>query len=91
MMIAMNAFHRLGRIGRPVVLCSLALGLLLFPGAIRAEEQTAAAIQPNIEALAPGEILTYDITWSNIVTAGTATTEIKEGTLPTGNRSSCSS
>lgn len=81
MMIAMNAFHRLGRIGRPVVLCSLALGLLLFPGAIRAEEQTVAPIQPNIEALAPGEILTYDITWSNIVTAGTATTEIKEGTL----------
>ncbi len=86
MMIAMNAFHRLGRMGRPVVLCSLALGLLLFPGAIRAEEQTVAPIQPNIEALAPGEILTYDITWSNIVTAGTATTEIKEGTLPDGKK-----
>ena len=81
MMIAMNAFHCLGRIGRPVVLCSLALGPLLFPGAIRAEEQTATPIQPKIEALEPGEILTYDITWSNIVTAGTATTEIKEGML----------
>jgi hypothetical protein len=76
----------LKRMRRPAILCSLALGLLLFPGAIRAEEQTATPIQPNIEALAPGETLTYDITWSNIVTAGTATTEIKEGTLPNGKR-----
>lgn len=86
MMIAMNTFHRLRHMWRPVVLCSLALGPLLFPGAIRAEEQTAAPIQPKIEALTPGEILTYNITWSNIVTAGTATTEIKEGTLPDGKQ-----
>lgn len=86
MMNATNAFHRLRRIWRPVILCSLAYGLLLFPGAIRAEEQTAASIPPKIEAFAPGEILTYDITWSNIVTAGTATTEIKEGTLPDGKQ-----
>jgi hypothetical protein len=86
MMNSTNAFHRLRRIWRPVVLCPLALGLLLFPCAIRAEEQTAAPAQPKIEALAPGEILTYDITWSNIVTAGTATTEIKEGTLPDGKK-----
>jgi hypothetical protein len=62
MMIAMNAFHRLRRLWSPVVLCPLAYGILLFPGAIRAEEQTAASIQSKIEALAPGEILTYDIT-----------------------------
>jgi Protein of unknown function (DUF3108) len=86
MTIATNAFHRLGRIGRPVVLCSLALGLMLISGMSRAEEQTAAPIRPNIEALAPGEILTYNITWSNIVTAGTATTEIREGTLPDGKQ-----
>jgi len=67
-------------------LCSLALGPLFFPGAIRAEEQTAASIQPKIEALEPGEILTYDITWSNIITAGTATTEIKEETLADGKQ-----
>ena len=84
MMNARNAFHRLGRIWCPVILYSLAYVILLFPGAIRAEEQAPASIQPKIEALAPGEILTYDITWSNIVTAGTATTEIKEGTLPDG-------
>jgi hypothetical protein len=67
-------------------LYSLAYVILLFPGAIRAEEQAPASIQPKIEALAPGEILTYDITWSNIVTAGTATTEIKEGRLPDGKQ-----
>ena len=85
---ATNAFRRLGLawMGRPVALCSLALGLLLLPGAFRAEEQTAVSIQPRIEALKPGEILTYDISWSNIVTAGTATMEIKEGTLPDGKQ-----
>jgi len=86
MMIAMNAFHSLRRMWRTVVLCSLAYGLFFSPGLIRAEEQTAASIQPKIEALAPGEILTYDISWSNIVTAGTATTEIQEGTLPDGKK-----
>ncbi|OGW39722.1 MAG: hypothetical protein A2010_10390 [Nitrospirae bacterium GWD2_57_9] len=34
----------------------------------------------------PGEILTYDISWSNIVTAGTAIMTIKEGTLPDGEQ-----
>jgi Protein of unknown function (DUF3108) len=86
MMIEMIAFRRSGRKGRPVVLFSLALGLLFFPGAIRGEGQTTAAIQSSIEALVPGEILTYNITWSNILTAGTATTEIKEGTRPDGKQ-----
>jgi hypothetical protein len=72
--------------GRPVVVCSLAFGFLLLPGALRAEEQTAASIQPRIEALRPGEILTYDVSWSKIVTAGIATMEIKEGTLPDGKQ-----
>ena len=84
MMNAANVFLRFGRLGRPVAVCSLALGLLLLHGAFRAEEQTAAAIQPRIEALRPGEILTYDVSWSDIVTAGTATMEIKEEKLPGG-------
>lgn len=84
----LNKFRRFRGMGRPVGLCSLALGLglLLLPGAIRAEEQTAASLVPRIEALKPGEVLTYDISWSNIVTAGTATMEIKEGTLPDGKQ-----
>ena len=86
MMNAMNVFRRFGRLGRPVALCSLALGLLLLPGAIGAEEQAAASIQPRVEALRPGEILTYDVSWSNIVTAGIATMESKEGTLPDGEQ-----
>jgi hypothetical protein len=65
-------------------LCSLVLGLLLLPGALRSEERTAAPVQPRSEALKPGETLVYDISWSNIVTAGTATMETKEGTLPDG-------
>jgi hypothetical protein len=69
--------------GRPA-LCSLALGLLFLPGDIRAEEQPAASIQPLNAALKPGETLTYDISWSKIVTAGTAVMEIKEGMLPDG-------
>jgi hypothetical protein len=73
------------KMGRPA-LCSLALGLLLFPGALRAEEQAAAAIRPLIATLKPGETLTYDISWSEIVTAGTAVMEIKEGTLPDGKQ-----
>jgi hypothetical protein len=86
MMHATKAFQCSVRRGRPAVLCLLALGLLLLPGAIGAEERTAAPIQSKIEALAPGEILTYEITWSKIVTAGTATMEIKEGTLPDGKQ-----
>ncbi|HWR73095.1 MAG TPA: DUF3108 domain-containing protein [Nitrospirota bacterium] len=67
-------------------MCSLALGLLLLPGAFRAEEQAAASLQPQIEALKPGEILTYDISWSRIVTAGIAIMETREGTLPDGKQ-----
>jgi Protein of unknown function (DUF3108) len=86
MMSGKNAFRRLGWMVRPAALCSLALGLLLLPGASRAEEQTAASIQPRSEALKPGEILTYTISWSKIVTAGTATMEIKEGTQSDGKQ-----
>ncbi len=60
--------------------------MLLFPGVLRAEEQATASIQPLIAALKPGETLTYDISWSRIVTAGTAVMEIKEETLPDGKQ-----
>jgi len=86
MMNALKAFRRSRWGGHPVALCSIALGLLFLPGVIRAEEQAAAPVQPRIEALKPGEILTYDVSWSNIVTAGVATMEIKEGTLPDGEQ-----
>jgi hypothetical protein len=81
-----NVFHRSGWRGRSVAMCLLALGLLFLPGAIRAGEQAAASIQPRMDALRPGEILTYDVSWSDIVTAGTAIMEIKEGALPDGDQ-----
>jgi hypothetical protein len=84
MMNALKAFRRSRWGGHPVALCSIALGLLFLPGVIRAEEQAAAPVQPRIEALKPGEILTYEISWSDVVTAGNAVMEIKEETLPNG-------
>ncbi|OGW41323.1 MAG: hypothetical protein A2X57_10155 [Nitrospirae bacterium GWD2_57_8] len=86
MMNETNAFRYSGWMGRPVIVCSLVLGLLLLPGALRAEEETAVPVQPQSEALRPGEILTYDVSWSKLVTAGTATMEIKEGALPDGKK-----
>jgi len=86
MMNAMNAFLRLKAMERAVALCSVTLGLLLLSGPFRAEELAAAPIKPRIEALRPGEILTYDVSWSDIVTAGIAVMEIKEGTLPDGKQ-----
>jgi hypothetical protein len=85
MMNTANVFRRFGRLGRPAALCSIALSLLLLPGAFSAEEQ-AASIQPQIEALRPGEILTFNVSWSDILTAGIAIMEIKEGTLPNGKQ-----
>ncbi len=84
-MNAMKTPGWLKRMGHPIALCSIAFGLSLLPGMGSAEESTAAAVKPRIEALQPGEILIYDISWSKIVTAGTATMEIKEGFLPDGN------
>jgi len=86
MMNAKKVFRSLGRPGRAVALCSLALGLLFLPGAFSAEKQAASPIKPRIEALRPGEILTYEVSWSDIVAAGTAVMEIKEGTLPDGKQ-----
>ena len=74
------------RMGSLVALCLFAIGLLFLPGSLRAEEPTGVSVQARNEALEPGEILTYDISWSNIVTAGTAIMEIKEGTLPDGKQ-----
>lgn len=73
-------------VGRPLAVCSFTLGLLLLPEAFSAEEQTAVSIPQRTEALRSGEVLIYDISWSHILTAGTATMEIKEGTLPDGKQ-----
>jgi hypothetical protein len=74
-----NIFRWSGWTGRPIALCLLAL--LLLPGALRAEEQATAVGKPRIEAIQPGEVLTYDVSWSNFLKAGTVVMEIKEGTV----------
>ena len=68
---------------RPAALLSLALGLVLVPGAFSGEDLIPGSV-PHIQAFKPGEILKYNISWSNIITAGTAVMEVKQETLPDG-------
>ncbi|MGC1454627.1 MAG: DUF3108 domain-containing protein [Nitrospirota bacterium] len=68
-----------------VVLCILALGFA--PLSVFGEEAPAAvALPPHILAFHPGETLTYNVSWSNILTAGTAVMEVKGETTPDGKR-----
>jgi hypothetical protein len=69
---------------KTAVLCFLILGRLLVPGAVNAEQQQIVSARPGIRALQPGETLTYDISWSRLLSAGTAVMEIKSETLPGG-------
>lgn len=84
----MNAqeYHSCPRWGRATltVLCVLILGLMLVPRVFSAEERISGAFPPRIQAFAPGETLTYEISWSQIVTAGTAVMEVKGERLPNG-------
>ena len=66
------------------VLCALTLGLALVPVVFTAENQPIASRTPHIDAFFPGETLTYDISWSRMISAGTATMEVKEEKLPDG-------
>jgi hypothetical protein len=68
---------------KTAALIFLILGRLLVPGIVSAEEQQLV-LQPGIRALQPGEVLTYDVSWSRLLSAGTAVMEIKKGTLPGG-------
>ena len=53
-------------------------------GTLSAGEVAPASSQPSIQAFQPGETLIYDISWSNILTAGTAVMEVKGDTMPDG-------
>jgi hypothetical protein len=66
------------------VLCALGFSTALGPAAFGAENQQVAPI-PHIHAFFPGETLTYDISWSRVVSAGTAVMEVKEEKLPDGS------
>jgi hypothetical protein len=69
---------------KTAVLSLFLFGRLLVPGAVHAAEQQLVSAQPGIRALQPGERLTYDISWSRLLSAGTAVMEIKSETLPGG-------
>ncbi len=68
-----------------VLLC-FTLGLVLVPAAHSAEEAILASDLRRIQPFEPGETLTYDISWSNIVTAGIATMTVNEDTLSNGRK-----
>ncbi len=65
-------------------LCFFAFVPVFVPDAFSADEQATAPIPLRIQAFQPGETLKYDVSWSNIVTAGTAVMEVKEERLSDG-------
>lgn len=67
-----------------VALWVIAGGLIAVPDAFSAEETTTSPPVRRIEAFQPGEVLTYNISWSKTVTAGTAVLEVKGERLPDG-------
>jgi hypothetical protein len=86
MMGLMNILLSIEERVRSIVVCSLVICFLLVPCSLSAEEQTIIAVPPPIKAFKPGETLVYDISWSNIITAGTATMEVKAGAMPDGRK-----
>ena len=66
------------------VLYALTLALAFVPCVFSAENQPIVALAPHIDAFFPGETLTYDVSWSRMISAGTATMEVKEEKLPDG-------
>jgi len=81
-----SVLHGFGRLGRSASLCFLAFGLVWVPHTNGAEKQPPDAPFASIQAFRPGERLTYEISWSNIITAGTAVMEVKEERLPNGKK-----
>ena len=80
----LRVFHACRRSGHVMAICLLTLGLMVVSPAFSAEVRTTAATPRRISAFKPGEKLTYEISWSNIVTAGTAVLEVNEEKLPNG-------
>jgi len=66
-----------------VALSVLAFSAALYSAAFSADNQQVISI-PHIHAFFPGETLTYDISWSRMVSAGTAIMEVREEKLPDG-------
>jgi hypothetical protein len=65
-----------------LVVCFLISGLLLVASASGAAEQTFALPPVGNQAFHPGETLTYDVSWSSVFSAGTATMTVETEKLP---------
>jgi hypothetical protein len=81
-----RVFHSGSLLGFAAALCFLSLGWMFVPCAFSAEDRAASPVPPGIQAFTPGETLTYEISWSKIITAGTAVMEVKEERLPNGKK-----
>ncbi len=62
----------------------LTLMTIAAKGNLAAEELTFAPAPPGIQAFRAGETLTYKVSWSKILTAGTATMKVETIHLPGG-------
>ncbi len=72
------------RRGASVTVWLFALVLMLVSRPLGAEEQTIAPVPRGIQAFHPGETLIYEISWSKIISAGVATMEVRDETMPDG-------
>jgi Protein of unknown function (DUF3108) len=72
------------RNGSRAALRALVIAAALVLCTINAEERTIASPAPSLQPFQPGEKLTYDVSWSNVVSAGTAVMEVEEETLKNG-------
>jgi len=82
----MNIFPCFKEKGHLIALCFLALCLILVPSALSAKKMTVDGTTSRDMPFKPGETLTYKVSWSNIITAGTAVMEVKEEKLPNGRK-----
>ncbi len=61
-----------------------ALNVLCAPAVFGKDDQTAPAMREGSEAFHAGEVLTYDISWSHVFSAGTVTTSVEKVRLAEG-------
>jgi uncharacterized protein DUF3108 len=66
------------------VIVMLASVMILLPASIRAEVHSAIVPSNAVRVLQEGETLTYNISWSNIFTAGIAVLKAESEMLPEG-------
>jgi hypothetical protein len=78
-----------GRVGIGGVIVMLASVMILLPISISAEIESKIAPSFPVTVIQQGETLTYNVSWSNIFTAGIVVLKVENETLP-GGRSALS-